>query len=362
MKQIIISYEHDTKCTIPLPGLKLLQDHENLILSSKQEQIIRYHLVPSEEAQVWCLSQGKGQIIAWLKRHKTTAKAQAELKSMKTWGKVLPCINIPQVIAHSASYLLLSHCAGQVSHVLSAQDLRQSAQFLASLHNLPWVDQDSLALSKALHQRSLSIFKQEENLKSTLQSQASLHVETFIELIKILREPVPISTNDQLNRRCPCHRDIRLEHLLFNHHHQDNVVLPSQKQSIRPTLSIIDWGQSRPDHWSSDWTKLCFESDQTPIIWQYYWQERLLSIRLSDQEKRLIPRMLRWALALHTLNTLKWAYLHQKPLLKTTQKLQDQTIIQDHSKTQDHIKSQVWKRALDELIQMNNFALSQFTL
>lgn len=335
--------QSSSKLLVPHSGLSLIQEAQNILLEDKSS-IIYYEHILSEEAVVWRLSTDTGQVIAWLKQHKTKAKAQSEKEAIQRWGKSISSINTPKVIAHSDDYLLLSHCKGQVKRNYEVQDLEQIAQFLFKLHDLTWIDQDSLTLQKALYRRSISISKQEKALKKTLKTQAPAYLDIFVELQKRVQQPAPLGTHNFLKQRCPCHRDIRLDHLLFT------------RQAIHPNLSVIDWGQSRSDHWSSDWTKICLESRQAPTIWKYYWRDRLNKIKLNAENRRSISQMLHWALSLHTLNTLKWAYLHRES--------SQETIISAKTKHKNEqaLNHQVWQRALDELALMNNFKISEFTL
>jgi hypothetical protein len=63
-----------------------------------------------------------------------------------------------------------------------------------------------------------------------------------------------------LAKRVPCHRDLTSEHIFYD--------LNTQQPQIR----VIDWGQSRLDHWVSDWCKLYVEWRVAPTLWRSAWR------------------------------------------------------------------------------------------
>ena len=317
-----------------------------------EPHLIAFEYVVSDEAQVWRMTntldkeQGSMSTLAWVKVHKTSAKAQLESQAIQRWGQALsPQLKVPKVIAVFDTCLVLSHCQGQARTEWSAYECELIASSLANLHELSWQDQDTVSLTEAFIKRSSSIFKLKDQLMNILQPLAPVYSQSFLKLCTLLSKPSPLGEHSALIQRSPCHRDFRSEHLLFKY----------DEFTEACSLSLIDWGQSRPDHWSSDWTKLYLEPlmgiEQKQQLWQSYWQLRFPKLKLSIKEKQTLPYMLHWSLALHTLNTLKWAYMHQK----SGQTARHQAVDQSRN-------NQIWKRALYELEQMNNFTMTQFTL
>ena len=319
--------------------------------------------MPSEEAQVWSISSDDGQPLGWVKSHRQPVKLKTERAAITQWGSQVGAPKILTLLDEST--LVLSHCQGQTSHTLSSSQATLLGETIATLHNIPYLDQDNLSLKEALNLREKNTLEQYPQVLSILKCRAYDELSMFQQMIDILKQEDESDKEYDFMTRVPCHRDLKIDHLLFEsvtQHSSNKRGILNQKQVnssfSKPvsSLNIIDWSQSRPDHWSSDWmhllldTQYRFESINT--AWLSYWTKRLLI-----QNSKLTPREIqRYAqeilygpffkkrLCLHTLNTLTWGARH---IGKS-----DQTV-------DIMLAIQVWERGLKELQQLKKFFLSE---
>ena len=324
---------------------------------------------PSEEAEVWCVREEdlRGALshsrpkctlnaaqhpVAWVKRHPTPASATRERRAIEEWGSRL---NAPALIAAlDERTSLFEHCEGLTLSELGARQL-EGAQHLgsqiASLHKLSIHDDDPLSLSEALAMRARVTLRE---LKVRVADLPQSHQEAYLHARHLLTElasPRSEDLNENIcalfTQRVPCHRDLTLNHVRFSDPRAPRGVY-SQVSSDHMHLRVFDWGQSRPDAWTSDWVKLCVEwCDHHELwahAWRSYWQSR--SKHLSADERLLVSRVaettLTRALASQALNTLRWSQRHHR--LRSGEERQDS---ETHTRA-----AEVWLRGLKELTVM----------
>jgi hypothetical protein len=305
-------------------------------------------LVLSEEARVWSVTVNRGHLAtaptAWFKQHKSRGKADQEQRALSSWALSL---NGPRLISRvGRCSVLLSHCPGIVVKSFSVDQAHIVGETLATLHSQRVIDEDRLSLTEALSERRRSALQGLSVLYEQVMAEGSdlsIALERAVELLQtsLLEEPIESSQLDRSGeagvqrklyeqKRVACHRDVRREHLLF---------APSMghKQSFdQDQMYLIDWGQSRLDHWSSDWVKLYLEEDSPYIfqeMWARYWVARellssdrknishlsstCLTLDMRGQQTREL-KILQQQTALHVINTLRWA--HRRPDLAIWQR------------------------------------------
>ncbi len=338
-------------------------------------------LVLSEEARVWSVTVNRGHLatvpMAWFKQHKSSGKADQEQRALSSWGLSL---NGPRLISRvDRCSVLLSHCPGIVVKSFSVDQAHIVGEILATLHSKRVIDEDRLSITEALSERRRSTLQGLSVLYKQIMaedSDLSIALERAVELLQtsLHEEPIESSQLDRNGevgvqrelseeRRVACHRDVRREHLLF---------APSMdnKQSVdQEQMYLIDWGQSRLDHWSSDWVKLYLEEDSTYIfqeMWARYWVTRellssdrknashlsstCLTLGMREQQARQKQtrqkqtrdlKILQQQTALHVINTLRWA--HRR--LSVSHK--------PHSTSPTMEDLAIWQRGIRELSLLN---------
>ena len=304
-------------------------------------------LISSEEAQVWQINHLirlnsvtiEAKVVAWLKRHKSMAKAKREREAIYAWGK---WVGAPKIIANLDEFtLLLEHCEGLSLSQVGPQAAPSIGSLIAHLHQRPYPDKDTLPLSQALSMRANHSLKSLSKICSRIEKDSPLLAERLHDLVMnaglLFREAEEGIGEVQ---RVPCHRDLRTEHLIFNY---------GKKGAL--SIKLIDWGQSRADHWSSDWVKLWLDPTFEAYFdsaWDTYWLKMAscFSSTLSrEQLKNLTDRSLRQLHSLatfHVLNTFIWA-----------DQMQTEVMIGSNNLS----KSAIWKRGIDELEVLNKRSL-----
>ena len=301
---------------------------ESLVLSVAAE-LNRPHLallfqrVLSEEACVWRIqSRGRlGEPLAWLKQHKTDHKADREWRALRRWGTK---VGAPLVIARPDDRsLLLEHCEG-ISLYESGQDgATLMGELIAALHLEDYEDLDQLTLSEAVEMRFRRSIASAPAILEALRIKAPSLVESFKDRILNLNQRFEKNTvwRECCERRVICHRDLSAA----------NVIISFSSEG-HGRARLIDWGQSRADHWSSDWVKLWLDSQFVPLFrsaWRAY-RRRVTEERDGDLTPPSLD-ILQQQATIHVLNTFDWSL---------------------RSKRSD-VREQVFRRGLNELKTLN---------
>lgn len=341
-------------------------------------QVSRAHLkfqrARSEEAEVWCVRRLTESLpCGWVKRHLHRGKAQREAEAIAEWGGSL---GAPQVISRlNTRSLFLAHCAGSqlqdLAPSLKAQCAEHMGARLAGLHLTPYIDSDPLPLSEALSTRASALLTRRDRVTQRLESSTHSSPRLLLSAhrawgvltersrltgpLEGLREGGSIyeRVRRRLALRVPCHRDLSSEHLLFTVNAQPNA-------SPHITLQALDWGQSRADHWASDWAKLYAGWRSSSQLWEQawssYWMHLIRDIEpmisstslreVSGQCAQIFLEELQGALAFLALGSLAWATNHMTPSILDADSAQDAQRERANARS---ITLTVWRRGQREL-------------
>ena len=301
---------------------------ESLVLRVAAE-LKRPHLallfqrVQSEEALVWRI-QIKGrsnEVLAWLKQHKTDHKADREWRALRRWGVK---VGAPVVIARPDDRsLLLEHCEGVGLYESGQDGATLLGKSIATLHLEDHEDLDRLPLCEALEMRFRRSIASAPTILEVLRMRAPSLEESFKDRIINLNHSFENKTvwREDGERRVICHRDLRAENVLIS-------ITSKGHGSAR----LIDWGQSRADHWSSDWVKLWLDSQFVPFFrsaWRAYRQRMIEAHDGAVAPPSLVT--LQQQATIHLLNTFDWS-LRSKRL---------------------DVRDEVFRRGLNELKTLN---------
>lgn len=302
---------------------------------------LSFHFSHSEEAKVWAIKVEDDLPVAWLKWHSSSSKADKEAQALLSWGCLL---NGPKIIARiETAGLLLTHCEGHPVSFLNMEQAKVLGESLGLLHTHPFVDQDPMPIDQALHMREQALLQSLNSTSQRMSKSGEFEYQIYQELVRDL-----VNGNDRVSgihqtKRRPCHRDIRSAHLIF---------FRPQNKTIQ--LSVIDWGQSRADHWSSDWIRLVLEGHSQETLryaWAMYWtvrNQREPNQEVHHNDRSFHPKhILRRHITLHILTTLRWADQHLQ--CETSHNISAKLTIAD----------QVWCRGIDDLLKMNKLNLDE---
>jgi aminoglycoside phosphotransferase (APT) family kinase protein len=244
------------------------------------------HTVPFGEARVWALRR-EGEIVAWLKRHRGRDKARRERFAYETWVARVG-FGTPRWLGacpDAPLWSMTERAAGVRADRASLTATERAAlyrglgRFLAALHAVPHVDDDPVSVEDALRERVASWVSKGEGVVDE-------------DLLDGVREafagPLPRLP------RVPCHRDLGLHNALVDVAADGSV-----------TVTVIDFGQSRPDVWLADLVKLFQRpTEVAPADHRAFFEG--YGRRLTADEARLLPRLR----ALHGLATWVWGAEH----------------------------------------------------
>lgn len=236
--------------------------------------------VPHGEAFVWEV-QGRGVTLAWLKRHRNAGKAQREERAYTAWGggdAFAPWLGRCPVDRRA---LLVGHVPGVPANAMPSDRtalepvLEALGAALRRLHTQPWVDDDPMPIGEAMRARCAGWVMRADGVVDE-------------DLLDAVGEMFLTPWAPEL-KRVPCHRDVHLGNVIVGPH----------------GITLIDFGQSRPDLWLSDVVKL-FPVPGGRDGWRWKAFSQGYGKRLATHEVDALWRLR----ALHGLATWVWAAEH----------------------------------------------------
>ena len=309
-------------------------------------QTLVFTPVISEEAEVWRVTLDAPlhiaelrpdlprhhQALAWLKRHQSRAKARREAEALTTWGR---CLNAPRALGWAdARTLILAPCAGVALSALTSDTSTTShaalegvgillGDAITTLHNVAYEDTDTMTLIDALRVRARRALNESERSTQELDllqpdtlhalSRACDQLRRLLVDLDVSHTPLSSSAHI-LYERVPCHRDLRPHHLYF----ERGPEVSSERSTLK--LSVIDWGQARPDTRIGEWARfyLGVSADHAELIpvWWEAWSrycERCIPVSALDRARRQLTQLV----ALEAVNTLNWAGRHHVQVVCT---------------------------------------------
>lgn len=193
--------------------------------------------VPYGEARVWAVWQDDA-IVAWLKRHRHKDKALRERHAYEHWVPKLGrgTTRLLGVCAEAPAALLIDHVHGTPADLAPLDDegvralYRALGEFLSRLHGLDIPDDDTMPMEEALDARCAGWLARAADV---------IDIELVDEIERMFADPWPSGLV-----RVPCHRDLQWH----------NVLVRGTGDDLE--ITVIDFGQSRPDVRFADFVKL----------------------------------------------------------------------------------------------------------
>ena len=232
-----------------------------------------HRLAPSSEQAFLWLGSKDGRPVGVVKLYRSTASAAREIHAYDRWAPSLRRWTVPfyGVPPDDPGALVLGHAPGAVGTASASADVFASAgRFAAALHGVARFDEDPVPLEAALARRLQGAFQRAGH--------------RFGDALRLQVEALVLGNS--LGLRVPCHRDFH----------------PRNWQLDGDRVTILDFGQARPDWWLVDLVKLVF-----------WWQPVQAKAFFEGYGRGLTPeedRSLLGLVALHGVSSLNWAERH----------------------------------------------------
>ena len=253
---------------------------------------------PDSDSQVNRVTTKDGGAF-YVKRFSSSVKYDQTVHAYQNWLVNLEGL-VPRLVSSHVEerLLLLTDIGGcfcqwlELSAAQQASLLCQAGKFLRALHEVPFDDDDSMAVGDAVLTRALALQRRlgEVDVRSD-----HLSPDRMTGIVDIIGEVVPL-----LNRikRVPCHRDFWRRNWIWTKANG------GEPEGVH--LSVIDFEHARPDLFVFDFMKLwsdCWLSD--PQLEQPFWDG--YGRRLTSEENTLLNTCAK----LHAVQTMIWSAEHQ---------------------------------------------------
>ena len=253
---------------------------------------------PDSDSQVNRVTTKDGGAF-YVKRFSSSVKYDQAAHAYQDWLVMFGGL-VPRLVSANSQHrlLLLTDLGGiccdwqELSAAQQASLLYQAGKFLRSLHEIPFVDDDSMAVGDAVLARSRALQRRigEVDVRSD-----HLSPDRMTGIVDIIGEVVPLL--NQI-KRVPCHRDFWRRNWIWTKANG------GEPEGVH--LSVIDFEHARPDLFVFDFMKLwsdCWLSD--PQLEQPFWDG--YGRRLTSQENTLLNTCAK----LHAVQTMIWSAEHQ---------------------------------------------------
>lgn len=235
----------------------------------------------------------------FVKRFESSAKYVQEAHAYQNWLGELDSF-VPRVMSTNSQELILlltdvGDCCCDWQELTPAQRsslLRQAGRFLRTLHDIPFADEDPMALGDAVLTRAHALQRRIGEAKVGFEY---LSPNTMSGIVDNIGEVLTLLNQ---TKRVPCHRDFWRRNWIWRES------TGGTREDVR--LGVIDFEHSRSDLLVFDFLKLwsdCWLAN--PDLEEPFWDGygRLL----SADERTLLRR----CAAIHAVQTIVWGVEHQ---------------------------------------------------